>query len=127
MDSQQNVAGLAVVSDFYGCQFDAIISAIEQAQIPYQLELFDYIKEAFRVFVFLENLETTKDICHKIEESGVIYDESIALDRYNFCKLQEEVKIMTDKKGTVWVRVSDFYNYQLNSVLGILKNANILT
>lgn len=125
MDSQQNATGLAVVSDFYAYQFDAIISAIEQAQIPYQIEFFFYIKEAFRVFVSQENLETTRDIFQKIEKSGVIYDGAIALERYNSCKIQEEVKTMTDQNGTLWVKVSDFYNQQLNPTLDILKAAKI--
>jgi len=88
MDSQENVTGLVPVSDFYGYQFDAIISAIEQAKIPHQIEFFIYRKEAFRVFVSPENLARTADITIAIEKSTSAYDEAIAIAKYNSYKLQ---------------------------------------
>ncbi|MEG5043464.1 hypothetical protein [Microcoleus sp. B4-C1] len=121
----QDGTDLAVVSDFFAYQFDAIISAIEKAKILHQIQLFMHpTKPAFRLFVPETFFEETANITIAIEKSGICYDETIALAKYNFFKLQQ-VKTMTDKNGTVWVKVSDFYNHQLNPTLRILKDANI--
>jgi hypothetical protein len=103
MDSQQNVAGLAVVADFHAYQFDAIISAIEHAQIPYQPEFFFYISDAFRLFVSPATLEKARDITQGIENGRCVYDESIALAKYNSRKNQAVTNISqaTDTSTTI--------------------------
>lgn len=85
----EKATDLVSVSDFYGYQFDVIVSAIEQANVSHKIEFFIYkSKEAFRVLVSPDNLARARDICIAIEKSTSTYDEVIALAKYNFYKLQ---------------------------------------
>lgn len=77
------------VSSFHDYQFDAIISAIELAEIPLQIEFFvSAFGDAFNLFIPQQYIEQAVGIAREIETSGVIYDKSVAIEKYHTARLR---------------------------------------
>ena len=83
-----NVTDLKLFSSFRDYQFDAIISAIEAAEIPYQLEFFGYRNDAFNLFVAKQYIDQVMQITTEIETGETIYNKSVAIAKYNAAKSQ---------------------------------------
>lgn len=81
-----NATGLELLSSFHDYQFDAIISAIEAEEIPYQLEFFVHIGGAFNLFVAKQYLEQATQITTGIEIGKRTYNKSVAIAKYNAAK-----------------------------------------
>jgi len=79
------------VSSFHAYQFDAIISAIELAEIPLQIEFFVFIGDAFNVLVPCQYVEQARKIASQIEIGKMIYDRSVAIAKYNTAKSKAQI------------------------------------
>lgn len=75
-----------MVSSFHDYQFDAIISAIEVAEIPYQLEFFDYMGGSFNLFVPKQYIDKVVEIATKIETGKTVYNTLLAIAKYHTAK-----------------------------------------
>ena len=82
-----NVSDFKMVSSFNNYQFDAIISAIEAAEIPYQIEFFDYMGGSFNLLVAEEYIYKTVEIQLTIETGKTIYNRPLAIEKYNAARL----------------------------------------
>jgi|JFJP01.1.fsa_nt_gi hypothetical protein len=81
-----NVTDFQMISSFHDYQFDAIISAIEVAEIPYQLEFFDYRGGAFNLFVAKQYIDKVVEITTKIETGETVYNTPLAIAKYHTAK-----------------------------------------
>ncbi|MEG5170820.1 hypothetical protein [Microcoleus sp. B3-D7] len=72
-----NVTGLVTLSDFYAHQHEVIETALKNAEIPHQIELYPPNAEktwrdgAFRVYVPSEYVKSGRELCIAIEFSSV--------------------------------------------------------
>ncbi|MDQ2096786.1 MAG: hypothetical protein QQW96_03965 [Tychonema bourrellyi B0820] len=79
--------GLELLSSFRDYQFDAIISAIEAAEIPYRLEFSGRRNfEWFNLFVAEQYIDQTVQISTEIEAGETIYDRPLSIAKYNAAK-----------------------------------------
>ena len=80
---------LELFSSFHDYQFDAIISAIKAAEIPYQLEFSGRRNfEWFNLFVAKQYIDEVIDIVIGIETGETIYNKLVAIAKYNTAKSQ---------------------------------------